>query len=66
MKIAFIGGGNMAAALIGGLIKRGVAPADLYAIDPNEEASAMSSSSASAPAQPPTPRSPNTTPSCWR
>ncbi|CAG4887266.1 pyrroline-5-carboxylate reductase [Paraburkholderia saeva] len=38
MKIAFIGGGNMAAALIGGLIKRGVAPADLYAIDPNEEA----------------------------
>ncbi|MFP3787478.1 NAD(P)-binding domain-containing protein, partial [Burkholderia sp. SIMBA_024] len=38
MKIAFIGGGNMAAALIGGLIKRGVAPADLYAIDPNEDA----------------------------
>src|SRR6201996_8797605 len=38
MKIAFIGGGNMAAALIGGLIKRGVAAADLYAIDPNEEA----------------------------
>ena len=38
MKIAFIGGGNMAAALIGGLIKRGVAPADLYAIDPNDEA----------------------------
>ncbi len=28
----------MAAALIGGLIKRGVAPADLYAIDPNEDA----------------------------
>ncbi|MGG1946227.1 pyrroline-5-carboxylate reductase [Trinickia sp. NRRL B-1857] len=38
MKIAFIGGGNMAAALIGGLIKRGVAPADLYAIDVNEDA----------------------------
>ena len=38
MKIAFIGGGNMAAALIGGLIKRGVAAADLYAIDPNEDA----------------------------
>ena len=38
MKIAFIGGGNMAAALIGGLIKRGVAPADLLAIDPNEDA----------------------------
>jgi pyrroline-5-carboxylate reductase len=40
MKIAFIGGGNMAAALIGGLIKRGVAPADLYAIDINEDARA--------------------------
>ncbi|RKP51036.1 pyrroline-5-carboxylate reductase [Trinickia fusca] len=38
MKIAFIGGGNMAAALIGGLIKRGVAAADLYAIDVNEQA----------------------------
>src|SRR5579875_1060238 len=40
MKIAFIGGGNMAAALIGGLIKRGVAPADIYAIDINDEARA--------------------------
>ncbi|CAB3640385.1 pyrroline-5-carboxylate reductase [Trinickia soli] len=40
MKIAFIGGGNMAAALIGGLIKRGVAPAHLYAIDVNEDARA--------------------------
>jgi pyrroline-5-carboxylate reductase len=38
MKIAFIGGGNMASALIGGLIKRGVAPSDLYAIDINDEA----------------------------
>ena len=38
MKIAFIGGGNMAAAIIGGLIKHGVAPADLYAIDPSEDA----------------------------
>ncbi|MFM0285590.1 pyrroline-5-carboxylate reductase [Paraburkholderia megapolitana] len=38
MKIAFIGGGNMAAALIGGLIKRGVTPTDLYAVDPNEDA----------------------------
>ena len=40
MKIAFIGGGNMAAALIGGLIKRGVAPAELFAIDINEDARA--------------------------
>lgn len=38
MKIAFIGGGNMAAALIGGLVKRGVAPADIYAVDINDEA----------------------------
>jgi pyrroline-5-carboxylate reductase len=40
MKIAFVGGGNMASALIGGLIKRGVAPADLYAVDTGEEARA--------------------------
>ncbi len=38
MKIAFIGGGNMAAALIGGLIKRGVSSADLYAVDVSEDA----------------------------
>ncbi|WP_277187292.1 pyrroline-5-carboxylate reductase [Caballeronia sp. BR00000012568055] len=40
MKIAFIGGGNMAAALIGGLIKRGTLAADIYAIDINDEARA--------------------------
>ena len=37
MKIAFIGGGNMAAALIGGLIRKGVPADNLYAIDPNDE-----------------------------
>lgn len=42
MKIAFIGGGNMAAALIGGMIRRGVAPGDLYAIDPNADARSRS------------------------
>ncbi|MGF6414876.1 pyrroline-5-carboxylate reductase [Paraburkholderia sp. MM5482-R1] len=38
MKIAFIGGGNMASALIAGLIKRGVPTTDICAIDPNTEA----------------------------
>ncbi|KNH05219.1 Pyrroline-5-carboxylate reductase [Candidatus Burkholderia brachyanthoides] len=40
MKIAFIGGGNMAAALIGGFIKRGTSAADVYAVDINDEARA--------------------------
>ena len=34
MKIAFLGGGNMASALIGGLLARGFAAADLSAIEP--------------------------------
>src|ERR1700731_2836805 len=37
MKILFIGGGNMAHALIGGLLKRGVTADGLGAIDPNAE-----------------------------
>ena len=37
MKILFIGGGNMASALIGGLLKRGVAANGLGAIDPNPD-----------------------------
>ncbi|MFO1468007.1 MAG: pyrroline-5-carboxylate reductase [Steroidobacteraceae bacterium] len=36
-KLSFIGGGNMAAALIGGLIRRGIAPGRLVASDPSEE-----------------------------
>jgi len=32
-RIAFIGGGNMAGALIGGLLKAGAAPADLLALE---------------------------------
>lgn len=44
MKIAFIGAGNMASALIGGLISRGAAPGDIAAIDPGAEARAKCSS----------------------
>ncbi|UDG82166.1 pyrroline-5-carboxylate reductase [Candidatus Vallotia cooleyia] len=40
MKIAFIGAGNMATALIGGLIKRGTPSSNLYAIDPSDKARA--------------------------
>lgn len=36
-KLAFIGGGNMAAALIGGLIKRGIRASHLVAADPSAE-----------------------------
>ncbi|HSW03758.1 NAD(P)-binding domain-containing protein, partial [Aquabacterium sp.] len=35
-QIAFIGGGNMASALIGGLVNAGRAPASLLVIDPGE------------------------------
>ncbi|NTZ06465.1 pyrroline-5-carboxylate reductase [Burkholderia metallica] len=38
MKIAFIGAGNMAGALIGGLINRGVVAGDIAAVDPDEDA----------------------------
>ncbi|WP_225721516.1 pyrroline-5-carboxylate reductase [Candidatus Vallotiella sp. (ex Adelges kitamiensis)] len=40
MKIIFIGAGNMAGALIGGLLKRGIPSDDLYAIDPSSDARA--------------------------
>ena len=36
VRIVFVGGGNMAAALIGGLLARGAGPASLAAIDPSE------------------------------
>jgi pyrroline-5-carboxylate reductase len=39
-RIAFIGGGNMASAIIGGLIKQGLAPARLSVVEPFEEARA--------------------------
>jgi pyrroline-5-carboxylate reductase len=36
-KLAFIGGGNMAGALIGGLVRRGVPPGHLVVADPSGE-----------------------------
>ena len=38
MRIGFIGGGNMATALIAGLIAKGEAPANLQVVEPNPEA----------------------------
>lgn len=38
MKIAFIGGGNMATALIGGLVGKVAAPQDIHVIDLNADA----------------------------
>lgn len=38
MKILFLGGGNMANALIGGMVKQGFTAADIHVIDPGAEA----------------------------
>lgn len=38
LSIAFIGGGNMATAIVGGLLKQGVAPKQLVVVDPTEAA----------------------------
>ncbi|MFN4324603.1 MAG: pyrroline-5-carboxylate reductase [Azonexus sp.] len=40
MKIVFLGGGNMANALIGGMVKQGFAACDIDVIDPGAEARA--------------------------
>lgn len=40
MKITFIGGGNMAQAILGGLIAKGQAARDCFAIEPHEAARA--------------------------
>ena len=46
VRIVFVGGGNMAAALIGGLLARGAGPASLAAIDPSDARPAGSSTDA--------------------
>ncbi|MFN4064807.1 MAG: pyrroline-5-carboxylate reductase family protein, partial [Parazoarcus communis] len=33
MKISFLGGGNMAAALIGGMVERGFAASDIQVVE---------------------------------
>jgi pyrroline-5-carboxylate reductase len=38
--IAFIGGGNMASAIIGGLLRQGLAPAQVQVVEPSAEARA--------------------------
>ena len=38
LKLGFIGGGNMAAALIGGLIAKGAHGANIVVVDPTEPA----------------------------
>lgn len=37
LRVSFIGGGNMASALIGGLVERGFAAVDLQVVDPSRE-----------------------------
>jgi pyrroline-5-carboxylate reductase len=39
-KIAFIGGGNMSSAIIGGLLKSGLSPAQVLVVEPWDEARA--------------------------
>src|SRR3954470_10763104 len=38
MRILFLGGGNMAAALIGGLLEQGFRPGDFHVVDVMEQA----------------------------
>jgi pyrroline-5-carboxylate reductase len=40
LQIAFIGGGNMASAIMGGLIKRGLAPGQIQVVEPFAEQAA--------------------------
>ena len=40
VRLAFIGGGNMASAILGGLIRQGLAPSQVIVIEPYAETAA--------------------------
>ena len=40
MQIAFIGGGNMASAILGGLIRQGTQPSKIWVVEPDATARA--------------------------
>ena len=63
-RIAFIGGGNMASAVIGGLIQRGLPAAQIAVVEPFEAArTALREHHGIDALPPPAPRWP--APTCW-
>jgi pyrroline-5-carboxylate reductase len=51
-RIVFLGGGNMAGALVGGLLRAGWAPAQIAVVDPGDEARARVAAAYGVAAQP--------------
>jgi pyridoxal phosphate enzyme (YggS family) len=67
MKITFLGGGNMASALIGGMIERGFAAGDIQVVELGEAArAALAGASACVRSRPSMMRRSPATCSCWR